>query len=885
MDSGTINKPLIKEDKEAKKRYYQVFAYPTVSGMLHVGHARSYTLPDIIARFMKMKGEDVYFPVGFHATGIDNIELVKKLKKNPDIARNYGLKPEEVSSFTEPIQLEKFIEQKYIDSFKKLNLELDYDSTVATIDPHYNKFIQWQFRKLKDAGYLKKQPYRLPWCTSCGNAVSLDDAAADISQGSESRIADYSMLKFRSENNNQDIFVAATLRPETIYGVTNMWFNPDGNYVRCKVDDETWIISHGIIDQLSGFGKKVEIIEPVNTKSLEDLILENPINKSKLPLIPASFVGTETGTGIVMSVPAHDPHDYFYLRESRPDIAEKIFAIIDLHGYNVPAREIIEPMLRDKKFSEISDEELDAIKKKLYRMENTGTMNSHNGPYVGMRAQVAREKIKNDMMANNALEIISELTSPAKCRCGTDIIVRKIEDQWFIDYSNLEWKEKTKKAISMLTTAPPEYKDELPLIIDWLKERPCIRRNGMGTEFPFEDGWIIEPLADSTIYMSFFPIARKINRNELSLENLNDDFFDYVLLGKGNVEQVAKTTSISIDKLTEIKQEFDNTYPLDYNMGGIEHKQVHFPFFLFAHTAIFPEHKWPKGISLNWHVIVEGEKMSKSKGNVVFWDDAVDKYSADGVRLYVSHGQTEWKDFDWKHNMAFSYSKKIESFKREIIQTTETIEQIIKGEYKSNDSDTTNNAGQEIDTWFESITNHYISDAKTNLENFRIRKAINSVFFEMKNDISWYLKRGGKNPNLLKNAIQAQVQMLYPVIPEITSDLYNILNQDNTTMSWPETDSSKINNRAEELELSLRDLYVKVNSNIMNSKRRSVPKELHIFTYNQEEKEYLEREASFIIKNTPLENVTIYSRDSQVEPEFVSTAKRSAWCIPSFRLK
>src|SRR3989338_9177345 len=214
------------------KKWYMLFAYPTVSGTLHVGHARSYTLPDIIARYKRMKGFNVLFPLGFHATGIDCQKILDKCKKDLEEAKKYGIPQEEVKKFKTALDVDRYLEGKMIEAFRDLGLSLDFREVVSTIQPQYNRFVQWQMRKLKDSGYLVQRDYRLAWCPNDQNPVSLDPAEADISEWKGAQIKDYTIIKFRAKD---FVFPAATLRPETVYGVTNIWVGSQLKYKKVKV--------------------------------------------------------------------------------------------------------------------------------------------------------------------------------------------------------------------------------------------------------------------------------------------------------------------------------------------------------------------------------------------------------------------------------------------------------------------------------------------------------------------------------------------------------------------------------------------------------------------------------------------------------------------------
>ncbi len=747
-----------------KEKYYMLFAYPTVSGSLHVGHCRSYALPDILARYKKLKGFNVFFPLGFHATGVDTLKILKAVKENPNNAKKYGISEEEAKKFETPLDVEQYLEKSMIGSFRTMGMSLDYRASVSTIHPQYNRFVQWQFRRLKEKNFIIRRDYRIPWCPNCDHPVSLDAAQADLSEGADSSIKEFTIIKFSGDY----VYPASTLRPETVFGVTNLWINPDATYVYARVNGEKWVVSKQALKKLENLKKETEIELEIKGKELVGKAVENPVTKNKIKILEGSFVDADEGTGIVMSVPAHDPFDYIFLKKTSPETEP--MQVIELEGYGkAPAKEILEKM----GITRADDLRIEEAKKALYNFELGGKMLKTIPQFGGLPVEQAREKIKEYLGKSKMKDIIYEFSEkPVVCRCGTPIIIKLVKDQWFLDYTSKEWKDLAKKCISKMRILPEDYKKELPQIIDWLAYRPCVRRAGLGTEFPFEKGWIVEPLSDSTIYMAFYIVSKYFNRKKIKLDELTNEFFDYVFLGKGKPEKAV---------WKKIREEFEYWYPLDLNMGGKEHKTVHFPYFVFHHAAIFPEKLWPKGIFLNWHVLAYGEKMSKSKGNVVFWKDAIDRWGADAVRLYLAHGAHQWSDFDWRNEDCDPYVKHINNF-------YETVMSFGGGK-----------KDRHMDSWLESRFNSKLREISEFMESGEIRKAVDAAYFGIYNDLAWYKKRCGGNP---KNIIENWIKILSPFIPHACEELWEKLGGKGfvSLAKWLEADEKLIDEKAEKAE-------------------------------------------------------------------------------------
>lgn len=779
MTIDWYDKGLFEVEPNKNKKYYMLFAYPTVSGTLHVGHARSYTLPDVIARYKRLKGYNVFFPLGFHATGIDCLKIMEKIS-NPEECEKYGIPVKDAANIKTAHELEKYLEKRIIKSLKSLGISLDFRAVVSTIDEHYNKFVQWQFRKFREAGFIVQRDYRLAWCPKCNNPVSLDPAEADISEWKGAQIKDYVIIKFKTSNT---ILPAATMRPETIFGVTNIWINVNEKYIKAKVGNEEWILSEPSIKKLQLLGKDIKVLGIVEQKDIVGKQAINPVTGAEIPIIGAEFVDINEATGIVMSVPAHDPFDYLWLKKKADNI--KPIQVVEINGFgSTPAAE----MLERYKIKDVSDRRIEDVMKELYRLEFNGKMIGHIERFGGMPVSLAKNEIIKWMDSQGISDRIYEFSiKPLHCRCGTEIVIKSVAGQWFIDYGNRKWKALANEAIEKMNIFPPEYKKELPSIIEWLDARPCVRKRGLGTPYPFEDGWIIEALSDSTIYMAFFIITKYFNQKKITLSEMTDEFFDYVYLGKGRPK-----TRI----WEQIRKEFEYWYPLDLNAGGKEHKSVHFPFFIFHHTAIFPKEFWPKGIFLNWHLVAEGKKMSKHLGNVVFLDEAIKKYGADAIRLYLCHGANQWADFNWKNNEIESYT--------EIFKNIITLFKDLWDNSRESKKD-------HIANWLNSRLNHIIELVDAAMEKNEIKTATDLIFFQFYNDIKWYKRRASKY--MIRDILSKWLILMSSFIPFSAEELWKYIGGKNSINmeKWPTADSKAINIKLEKEEELIKNIITDIN--------------------------------------------------------------------------
>ena len=224
-----------------------------------------------------------------------------------------------------------------------------------------------------------------------------------------------------------------------------------------------------------------------------------------MPILDGYFVKPDFGTGIVMAVPAHAPFDFVALSKDgaqKPDAAAypKVIKLGDDDTSTmVPALAYLKAETKD--LAKPADTEIEAATKKLYRDEQKrGVMIA--GKYAGMPVAVAREQIAKDLESENLLVYLYIIANdkPVYCRCGHRVTVKIINDQWFIDYGNKQWKAKVHEYLPNIKVYPEKLTGALNAAVDWIDLRAAERAQGLGTRFPFNKDHIIESLSDSTIY-------------------------------------------------------------------------------------------------------------------------------------------------------------------------------------------------------------------------------------------------------------------------------------------------------------------------------------------------------------------------------------------------
>src|SRR5215472_4672685 len=631
-----------------RPKYFVTAAYPYPNSPQHIGHARTYTIADANARFHRMRGYNTLYPMGFHYTGSPLYAMAKRLSQNePEIVETftkiYGIPSDKLDSLKEPRAMAEYFRNDIRQGMVEIGFSVDWRRQFTTADRLYNRFIQWHFRWLNKQGYITKGTHPVAWCPNDKNPVGV----VDIQGGVEPDLGVSHVVKFES---NGTIFPTATLRPETIFGVTNLWVNPQSRYVEAQVDGEQWVVSKDAVETLEHQNHRVKVEREFAGTDLLWKSVFNPMTKASIPILPADFVEPDSGTGLVMSVPGHAPYDYQALVElkerfaSAPEhskIVEKIqpISIIRLAGFSeFPAADVV------KKFEVKGhdDPNLEVATKDLYSKEfHNGSMNDNANPYTGMSVETAREAVVKELTSFGLMSTIYELLNqPITCRCGTKLVVHVVDDQWFINYGHPEWKKLAHTALEGMKILPEERRNEFDYTVDWLKERACARKVGLGTKLPWDPEWTIEALSDSVIYMAYYILAKYLHKEwttfkkfEKDPDNLPDSFFNAIFLGEGIPDEVTRETGISKTILQAIRREFLYFYPVDMRHSAKDLVSNHLTFYIFHHTALFPKDQWPKGIVANGFVLMAGDKMSKSLENIIPLRQAVAKFGADPLRI------------------------------------------------------------------------------------------------------------------------------------------------------------------------------------------------------------------------------------------------------------
>ena len=754
--------------------------YPYPSGGMHIGHARTYTVPDAVARYRRLQGDNVLFPIGWHVTGTPIIGAVERLKSREPrqlevLTETYGVDPESLAELETPMgYANHFIEEHYKAGMRRLGLSIDWRREFTTNDPHYTRFITWQYETLRERDRLEKGLHPVKFCTNEEQPVTTHD----ILEGETAEFQTYTLMRFTM---GETVLPMATLRPETIRGVTNAFVNPEATYVYAAVDGEQWFIAAAAVKKLQAQGREVIPERTVTGAAVVGEQVRNPVTGDAVLLLPAGFVDPENATGVVMSVPAHSPDDYLALQAVAADAAT--LTAFDIDPASVEAIEPV-PILEVPEYGRIpardaveragieraDDPALAAVTKELYADEfHQGRLDAMYGKHAGARVEEVREPYREALIADGAAETLYEFTEEVICRCGGEVIVAD-QETWFLRYDAADWKERTHTLVDTMQTIPENTRGEYHHTIDWLNEWPCIRNYGLGTRLPWDEEFVIEPLSDSTIYMAYYTIADRLG--EIAPERLDRAFFDALFYGAAAVDDPDPTA-------LELRERWQYWYPVDYRFSANDLISNHLTFYLFHHAELFDTEAWPQGIVIMGMGLLEGEKMSSSKGHVILPGAAIERYGADTVRFFLLNAAEPWQDYDWRADQVGAVRDQLERFWRRAQTVID------------NGAPTAQPQLRQIDSWVLSRLQTLVADVTDAMERAETRRASQAAFYEFEEAMRWYRQRTGPtSPAALwmqRHILSVRLRLLAPFIPYMANELHEQLTGEAAQAAgWPQ---------------------------------------------------------------------------------------------------
>ncbi|VDM17183.1 unnamed protein product [Hydatigera taeniaeformis] len=850
-------------------KYFITFPYPYMNGRLHIGHAFSMMKGEFAAGFQALKGKAVLWPMAFHCTGTPirasadklarEMELFgcppsfptshegtakfdepkpdvidkSKSKKSKAVAKTGGMKyqwqimkslgiPEvDIPKFTDPNYWLDYFPLLCMRDLQRLGLKADWRRSFITTDanPYYDSMVRWQFlhlRRRNKVAYGKRYTIFSPK----DNQPCMDHEriAGEVWFPSEMDLLLFARTRVLKKN-EKVYFLAATLRPETMYGQTNCWLHPTIEYavVRSKLFSSLFILTHRAALNMAyqdlldpEHPGSVDTLTTLTGEELFGLRLKAPLSvyEDGIYTLPMLSISSTKGTGVVASVPSDSPDDFATLRDLKNKKAFRAkYNISDEMVLPFEPVEIIEnPLLgklaapkvvEDMKIASQNDrDKLQEAKEKIYKLgfyDGVLLMGSH----AGEKIQNARKAIQHELVERDLALIYYEPERPVVTRSGDDAVVA-LCDQWYLDYGNKDWKAKVRKALAAVSMTD-EARNNIAATLNWLQEHACSRTYGLGTRLPWDENWIIESLSDSTIYMAYQTIAHLLHggnfdgslRGPLSIypEHMTPEVWDYVFIGKGDPAKLAseRYTTVTVDALHRMRNEFLYWYPVDMHVSGKDLLPNHLTYFLYNHVAMWPEEPqlWPKGIRANGLLLLNSEKMSKSTGNFLTLSDAIDKYSADGLRLALADAGDTLEDANMEESMAEAGLLRLYSLYEWITATVQALKNPSAVGFR------TGALNLHPDKVFENDLCRIVAAADEHYSAQNYKEALRVVFYEFiacKDRYREVCQKRGMHASLISRYIDIQTILLSPICSHVCEHIWrNLLGHKQSIFksTWP----------------------------------------------------------------------------------------------------
>ena len=806
-----------------KEKFMVTFPYPYMNGRLHLGHAFSVSKCEFQSRYQRLIGKNVLFPFGFHCTGMPIAAAAKKIQKElsepkkekkkgdpmtqTDILKQVGVPEEEIPKFADPLYWLDYFPPRGKEDLEKFGLGVDFSRSFITTEKQkfYDKFVQWHFTKLNQAGKVKFGKRNAIFSRSDDQPC----ADHDRSEGEGLGPQEYTLIKMKLIDNipeklapykDKNVFlVAATLRPETMYGQTNCYILPTGEYglYEMKNGDLFVCSEHSAINmayqEMTKENKVATPLIKIKGKELIGAKISAPLSVYKeVYLFPMETISMTKGTGVVTSVPSDSPDDWINLHEFKTDekLREKwgikpemIFEpihIIKLKDFgDLPAKEACEKygVKNSKDKTKLAEAKEEVYTKGFY----SGIMDY--GQYKGQPIQEAKNKVKTDLINSGEALTYFEPEGIIKNRNGETCVVALV-DQWYLVYGEEEWKKFVLNHIHSdnFNAYSQSTLKALSDKVNWLKEWGCSRTFGLGSHIPWDKQYLIESLSDSTIYMAYYTIANYLHedifglkcKNGITPEMMTEEVFDYIFLGK---EFDFKTSQIPENILKAMRNSFTYWYPMDLRCSGKDLIGNHLTMSLYNHAAVWNDEKFmTRGYFCNGYILVNNQKMAKSKGNFITISDLIEKYGCDASRISLADCGDGLDDANFVTELADLSINRLYSFEN-------FVKILINENWAKNPSFAITDPEKKIDfnghfdQMFDNNINYLIEQAKTAYDKMKYKDVLKYAFYEMINSKDEYILFNGDNyaklnPTLMVRFLKTFFVLMNPICPHWTEYMY-----------------------------------------------------------------------------------------------------------------
>ena len=714
------------KDDYTMKKWYGLIEFPYPSGQgLHVGHPRSYTALDIIARKRRLQGYNVLFPIGFDAFGLP--------------AENYAIKTNVHPKITTAQNIAHFTEQ-----LKSLGFSFDWSRKIDTTDPEYYKWTQWIFIQLYKHGLAYKTTMPINFCTGCKVGLANEEVVNGVCERCGSpvvqkeksewmlKITDYAQkliddlddvdflekikvqqknwigrsegaeVNFKIANMDKNLTVYTT-RPDTLFGATYMVISPEHPILKeleDKIDNLDEVQEYQKQASLKSAFERSELNKEKTGVEIKGITAINPLTNKEIPIWISDYVLITYGTGAIMAVPAHDTRDYEFAKKFNLPIVQ----VVD--GENVD--------LSKEAFTDVA----------TGKLINSDFLN-------GLEVAEAKKKVIEYLEENHI---------------GTKKVNYKLRD-WVFSRQRY-WGEPIPMVYCEDCGWVPLDEKDLPLKLPEVEEFT-----------PGENGE--SPLAKQTDWINTTcPHCGKPAKRET----------DTMPQWAGSSWYFLRYMDPHNDKELASKEALKYWSPVDWYNGGMEHTTLHLLYSRFWHKFLYDigvvptKEPYQKRTSHGMILGTNGEKMSKSKGNVINPDDIVNEFGADTFRVY----EMFMGPFD---QVAAWSMESIRGCGKFLDRVWNMQNMLVDGDSYSPEA--------------EKMMHKAIKKVSQDIEDMKFNTSV-STFMTMVNE---FYKIGKIN----KAEFKTFLTLLNPFAPHITEELNKIagFEADISTYTWPEYDEAK----------------------------------------------------------------------------------------------
>ncbi len=716
------------ENNYDKPKFYALVEFPYPSGEgLHVGHPRPYTALDIVARKRRMQGYNVLYPMGWDAFGLPT--------------ENYAIKNK-----VHPREVTKRNVARFKEQLRSLGYSFDWDREINTTDSEYYKWTQWIFLKLFKAGLAYKKEMPINWCTSCKVGLANEEVVGGVCErcGSEvvRKVKSEWMLKItnyadklleglesvdyiervktsqknwigRSEGAEVDFALKGkedklrvyTTRPDTLFGATYMVVSPEHHIIdKYKDEIKNWddVVKYREMASKKSDFERTELAKDKTGVVLEGITAVNPINNTEIPVWISDYVLMTYGTGAIMAVPAHDSRDWEFAKK-----------------FNLPMIQVVE--------GDAGDVDID---KEAFTDVATGKM-VNSGFLNGLTVEEAKEKVK-DFLEEKGI--------------GSRKINYKLRD-WVFSRQRY-WGEPIPIVNCEKCGFVPIDESELPLLLPEVE-----------SYMPTDNGE--SPLAAMTDWVNTkCPCCGGPAKRET----------DTMPQWAGSSWYFLRYTDPDNKECLASPEALKYWMPVDWYNGGMEHTTLHLLYSRFWHRFLYdskcvpvPE-PYQKRTSHGMILGSNGEKMSKSRGNVVNPDDIVRDYGADTLRTYEMFIGAFDLSASWSDDGVKGCRRFLERVWK--LQSIMTDDEAYSGD-------------------METKIHQTIKKVSSDFENLKFNTAI-AAMMALINDFY-------KKNSVTKGEYKTLITMLNPVAPHMTEELWEIIGCEGRVYEteWPKYDEAK----------------------------------------------------------------------------------------------